>query len=58
MHIGRNNHQFVAATIPPVTLRLYYAMQQILSAERLRKRHPTLVYIRLRWNSGDSHCKD
>ena len=58
MHIGRNTHQFVTTGIPPVTLRLFHAMQHILSAERLRRDHPTLVPIRVRGNSRDGHCKD
>ena len=50
MHIGRNTHLFVTAGIAPVTLRLFHAMQHILSAERLRRDHPTLVPIRVRRN--------
>ena len=40
MHIGWNTHQFVTASIAPVTLRLFHAMQHILSAERLRRDTP------------------
>ena len=58
MHIGWNTHQFVTASIAPVALRLFHAMQHILSAERLRREHPTLIPIRVRGNSRDGHCKD
>lgn len=58
MHIGPDNNQFVTASICPVTLRLFHAMQHILSAERLREHHPTLVLIRLHWKSRDCDCQD
>ena len=58
MHIGWNTQQFVTASIAPFTLRLFYAMQHILSAERLRRKHPTLIPIWDRGNTRDGHCKD